>query len=117
MIETFIIACGYMIMTFFLIQAHSQIAHLENQARLNQTDIHRRVKKDLEDRLKPSLKLLNKCIQDIRYFACRHHIKLNDVKITEVDKDDVFRVGELQPLCRYLYSHIQDFKMKQEKED
>jgi hypothetical protein len=114
MTETFIIALGYIITIFYLIQAHSRIAYLENQTNLDQPDIYRRAKADLEDRLKPSIKLLNKCVQDIRYLSYRQHIKLGEVRITEVNQDDVFRVGELHPLCIYLHSHIQDFKMKLE---
>ena len=110
----FIFFCVYIITLFFLFQAHSKILSLENEILLDQPHIYGRAKENFESRLSPSIKLLNQCVQDIRYLSYRHHIKLGEVKITEVDQDDVFRVSELQTLCKYLYSHIQDFKLKQE---
>jgi hypothetical protein len=109
-----IIFIGYVITVFCLVQAHSTIAHLENQARLNQPDIHRREKEALEERLEPSIKLLNRCVYDIRRIAYKFKVRLYDVGISEVVKDNIFKVGEFHEKCTYLYAHLQDFKLKQE---
>ena len=109
-----IIFLCFMILTFFLVQAHSTIARLENQARLGQPDIRRREKEALEERLEPSIKLLNRCVYDVRRIAYKFKVRLYDVGISEVVKDNIFKVGELHEKCTYLYTHLQDFKLKQE---
>jgi hypothetical protein len=93
-----------------LIFAHSKILCLENEMRLDYPDTYRKAKKNIEERLKPSIKILQKCKADIREIAYRLGIKLTEVRITEVNSDDVFKVGELHPICVHLNAHLQDFK-------
>jgi hypothetical protein len=108
--EIFLAITINIITLIFLMSAHSKILCLENEMRLDYPDTYRKAKENIEKRLKPSISMLKKCNADIREIAYRLGIKLTEVSVTEVNSDDVFKVGELHPICVHLNAHLQDFK-------